>query len=127
MKTLCDTISDVVRSTPGCAHWFGGDFNLPDIDWTTDTVVSHQYLKEINTSLIDTLDKCNLDQIVDFTTRGHNILEIFLALYHCKFLMVFSKLEISTSFLFCLKYFVNPTPRSNPNVKPTKRYIISII
>ena len=56
--------------------WFGGDMNLPDIDWTTNTIINHQYVKEINESFLEAFETCNMEQIIDFPTRGENILEI---------------------------------------------------
>ena len=56
--------------------WFGGDMNLPDINWETNSVIKHQYLKDINDCFLDTFLSCNLEQIVNFPTRGNNTLEI---------------------------------------------------
>jgi hypothetical protein len=56
--------------------WFGGDLNLPDIDWSTNSITKHQYPKEINECFLDTFSTCNLEQIVDFPTRGPNTLDI---------------------------------------------------
>ena len=50
--------------------------NLPDIEWTTNSIKTHRYHKELNQCFLDTFDITNLDQIVDFPTRGANILEI---------------------------------------------------
>ena len=56
--------------------WFGGDMNLPDIDWSTNSITKHQYVKDINECFLDTFSTCNLEQIVDFPTRGLNTLDI---------------------------------------------------
>ena len=50
--------------------------NLPDIEWTTNSIKTHQYLKELNQCFLDTFDITNLDLIVDFPTRGASTLEI---------------------------------------------------
>ena len=55
MKILCQCIKDVVSSHPKCAHWFGGDFNLPDIDWATESITGNQYRKSINEIFIKLL------------------------------------------------------------------------
>ena len=52
--------------------WFGGDMNLPDINWKTNSIIKHQYLKDINECFLDTFLSSNLEQIVDFPTRGTN-------------------------------------------------------
>ena len=50
--------------------------NLPDKCWETNSVIKHQYLKDINDCFLNTFLSCNLEQIVDFPTRGTNTLEI---------------------------------------------------
>ena len=67
------TLKNKYKSNP---FWFGGDMNLPDIDWSTNSIVKFQYLKQINESFLETFNECNLEQIVEFPTRGLNILEI---------------------------------------------------
>ena len=42
------------------------------------SVESHQYLSAINNLFLDTLDDNNLDQVVDFATRGSNLLDILI-------------------------------------------------
>ena len=53
----------------------GGDFNLPGIDWTSYSVLSHKDLQQ-STTLIDCiLDNC-LNQVIKYPTRGQNILDL---------------------------------------------------
>jgi len=33
---------------PKCPVWIGGDANLPDIDWSADSIVSNNYNQSIN-------------------------------------------------------------------------------
>ena len=40
--------------------WIGGDFNLPDIDWTSNNIVDHQNPKKLNEDFLAMLDQCNL-------------------------------------------------------------------
>ena len=49
--------------------------NMPDIEWTTNSITKYQYLWQINESFLETF-LCNLEQIVEFSIRGFNILEI---------------------------------------------------
>ena len=35
-------------SNPGTALCTGGDMNLPDIDWETEEITSHQYRKSLS-------------------------------------------------------------------------------
>jgi hypothetical protein len=57
--------------------WIGGDANLPDIDWYTDTISSSMYPKEINEHFISTKSELGLTQIVNFPTRENVTLETF--------------------------------------------------
>ena len=50
--------------------------NLSDIEWSTNSITKYQYLKQINESFLETFNVCNLEQIVEFPTRGFNIHEI---------------------------------------------------
>ena len=55
-----------------------GDFNLPDINWTDESLVSNRYPIDINKSLLDLLESLNLTQVVHFPTRANNTLDILL-------------------------------------------------
>ena len=57
--------------------WIGGDANLPDIDWKTDTVTRHNYTASINQLFSDTFSDIGCEQIVDFPTRIDNTVDIF--------------------------------------------------
>ena len=57
--------------------WIGGDANLPDIDWSTDTIKGHQYPIPINQQFLDTFNDIGVEQVVDFPTRNNNLLDIF--------------------------------------------------
>lgn len=43
---LCRCISDICRDHPNSTIWVGGDFNLPDIDWSSNSTPGHQYTKK---------------------------------------------------------------------------------
>ena len=58
--------------------WIGGDFNLPDMNWSSLTVTSNQYSYAMTDTYLDILRNCNLEQIVDFPTRRNKTLDIFL-------------------------------------------------
>jgi hypothetical protein len=59
--------------------WIGGDFNLPDVNWSSLTVTSNQYSYAMTDTYLDILRNCNVEQIVDFPTRGNKTLDIFLS------------------------------------------------
>ena len=75
-KNICEELSKLSNKYKNCPLWFGGDINLPDIDWKNYSVVNHQYSKLINETFIETFENCNLDQIVHFPTRVNNTLDI---------------------------------------------------
>ena len=78
MDQLCADITLIKNSYPDCAFWCGGDFNLPDIDWSDEIISSNRYPVEINQALLDLLCDLNLTQIVNFPTRARNTLELLL-------------------------------------------------
>ena len=55
MDSLIKHIEDICTSNPGAPTWIAGDVNLPDINWSTDQVITHQYPKVINESFLQML------------------------------------------------------------------------
>jgi hypothetical protein len=45
----------VLDKYPKSTMWVAGDFNLPDIDWPTNTFSGNRYLNEINQTLLQIL------------------------------------------------------------------------
>ena len=68
---------NIYYSHPNATIWFGGDMNLPDIDWNLNTFILHQYRSCINERFIDFMANCGLSQFVTFPTHNNNILDIF--------------------------------------------------
>ena len=58
--------------------WLGGDFNLPDIDWTNHQITGHQYPIRINNRFMEVVQDLGLEQVVDFPTRKEAFLDLFL-------------------------------------------------
>ena len=76
---LIKGISNIVKKYKQNPHWICGDFNLPDIDWESNTINGKQNSKKINENFLETfVDQLNLSQIVNFTTRKSNILDLIL-------------------------------------------------
>ena len=76
-QDLCNALSDLSARFKDHIIWLGGDTNLPDIDWKTDTITGHSYPVSINQTYIDTFNHIGCEQIVDFPTRINNILDVF--------------------------------------------------
>ena len=78
MQNLCTELANIFGANPKATFWLAGDFNLPDIDWSTCCTTSYQYPKALNDCFLSTITDLGLDQIVNFGTRNDNILDIFL-------------------------------------------------
>ena len=74
---LCNYITDVVNQHPNDIVCCCGDFNLPDIDWENGSVSSHRYPVEINELAMNMSAECGFSQLVNFSTRGQNVLDLF--------------------------------------------------
>ena len=61
--------------------WFGGDFNIPDIDWKNQDIPGTQYTPGISSLFLELSQDLGLSQIIDFPTRGLSILDLFFTNY----------------------------------------------
>jgi hypothetical protein len=75
---LLNAISIVSSKYKKATIWITGDFNLPDINWATNSTTGNQYRKSINNLFCSLEGDFGLSQIVDVPTRGRNILDLFL-------------------------------------------------
>ena len=75
---LCSKIKHIVNTNRSATIWISGDLNLPDIDWKTESIEGHQNSNAINTAFLSAFQELGLTQIVDFPTRLHNTLDVFL-------------------------------------------------
>ena len=75
---LTTAIESLVKRYPKEVIWIGGDANLPDINWSLNTVSGNNNKKEINVTFLQAVENSGLDQVVDFQTRDDNLLDIFL-------------------------------------------------
>ena len=55
---------------------FGGDFNLPEINWTDHTVTDSQYPHRVSKTFLDIAKDLNLEQVVNFPRRLQNTLDL---------------------------------------------------
>lgn len=71
-ESLCKlnvTASDTV--------WLGGDFNLPNIDWPSNSTIQGSPNRNLGEQLIDIAEDLGLHQTVTEPTRQDNILDLF--------------------------------------------------
>ena len=76
-RQIVREIYSVMNRNKKAVFWFGGDFNLPDINWKTHEIQGYQNLKDINSIFLDMSQDLGLSQVVDFPTRGTSILDLF--------------------------------------------------
>ena len=65
VNDLCGVICDLVNKHSNSTVWIGGDLNLPDIDWSSGTVTSHNYPVSLSEHVIDTFSTVGLFQTVN--------------------------------------------------------------
>ena len=53
-----------------------GDFNLHDINWSEQTIISNQYTEGTNQTYLDIASDNGIEHIVDFPTRNENTLDL---------------------------------------------------
>ena len=54
------------------------DFNLPDINWQSNTINGNHNSTRVNNMIIDLAETCDLQQMVTQPTRKYSILDLFL-------------------------------------------------
>ncbi|XP_065942060.1 uncharacterized protein [Magallana gigas] len=70
-------ISKVRSDNPKSYFWLTGDFNLPDIDWTTMSINSYLYPSKMSAEYTNIPGDCGVQQLVNTPTRGDKILDLF--------------------------------------------------
>ena len=68
----------LITSHPNVHFWIGGDFNLPDVSWTSNSVPPGAKDSFICKAAVQLAQDAALTQVVDQPTRGNNILDLFL-------------------------------------------------
>ena len=78
-EDMCSLFANLEKSHKKAVVWIGGDFNLPDIDWTSHTIKGNQNPTALNRHFLDYLDGSGMQQIVNFSTRNNSTLDLFLS------------------------------------------------
>ena len=60
---LFNNVKDICIRYPKSIIILGGDLNLPDITWTSNSITGHQYLKAINEHMLALEEDLGLSQI----------------------------------------------------------------
>ena len=74
---LANAIESIVKDHPKGVVWIGGDINLPNINWSSNSISGNSYRKDINETILEVLANSGLEQVVDFPTRDNNLFDIF--------------------------------------------------
>lgn len=75
---IINKLNELLKKYKNIPIWLAGDFNLPDIDWSTNSIVSNQNRVELNEHFLELFDKHKLSQHVDFNTRLEALLDLLL-------------------------------------------------
>ena len=82
-----------------CSLWIAGDTNLPDIDWTNNAIVGHQYVKQIDDDPGHGPNKpehCSGYFIIDFYRKARTIPNTFGFVRECS--VLFGGVQSSENF-----------------------------
>jgi len=77
LQSMCQLIQGVVFNYPNATIWVGGDLNLPNIDWSTNSPSGNNYPLSFCNIVLDLFSEVNFTQLVNFPTRESNTLDIF--------------------------------------------------
>ena len=81
-KYLTDTYNEIMslkQQHKKATFILSGDFNIPDICWSTNTIIGNQYAQKVNQLYLDLSHDLGLEQIVDFPTRHDKTLDLIFS------------------------------------------------
>ena len=78
MEAIYKEVREQTAKHQSSIFWIGGDLNLPDINWTTESVSGNRNPSTINARFLEMIHDCSLEQIVDYPTRLDATLDLFL-------------------------------------------------
>lgn len=75
---MCKELQNITFPNPFATIWIGGDLNLPDINWTDNTITGHHYPLSLNERFLTFQEDNFFVKFVTFPTRNNNTLDIFI-------------------------------------------------
>ena len=75
IKSSCVIILSTIKY-PNSAIYCAGDFNLPDIDWSNNSIKGYRNSNTINNLALNMIAECSFSQMVTFLTRLNNTLDL---------------------------------------------------
>ena len=77
-KSLSELWKSIKKIPQNSIIWILGDFNMPGIDWSNESIKHQCKFKTLYTDFMENLIDFNLEQMVKTSTRDDNILDLFL-------------------------------------------------
>ena len=78
MENLCDSLNRIITKYNNPTVWLAGDLNLPNIDWSNNTVNGNHYPLSLCNVFLNFMAYHGLVQMNFLPTRYNNILDVFL-------------------------------------------------
>ena len=79
LNSFCEDITALKQQYNKAIFHIGGDFNTPDIDWSTNTHYTMDgsiYPKHISQALVQVSEDLGLEQMISCKTRGDNLQDL---------------------------------------------------
>ena len=76
-ENLCDSLNRIITKYKNPTVWLAGDLNLPNIDWSNNTVNGNHYPPSLCNVFLDFMAYHGLVQMNLLPTRYNNILDVF--------------------------------------------------
>ena len=73
LESLCHNIQQIIDSNPYSTVWVVGDINLPNINWSDNSVSGYNYPIPFCNLVFDLFNNAGLEQLVTFPTRRIDI------------------------------------------------------
>ena len=77
-ENLTDSNNFIVSNYKNSTIWFGGDLNLPNINWVDNTIGGNNYPLTLCNTFLDLLTSHGFTQMNLQLTRSNHVLDIFL-------------------------------------------------
>ena len=77
LQSFCNLMQDVATDFPAATIWMGGDINLPNIDWITNSHKGNDYTVSFCNLVLELFSDLGIYQMITFPTIGSNTFDIF--------------------------------------------------
>ena len=78
VERSCEELHGLIEANPNSPFWLTGDFNLPDISWSTNSIIGNQNTVGVNNAFLNLFVDTALQQMLEFQTRIYTTLDLFL-------------------------------------------------